>query len=142
MAAVGGWMTIAACSSGGGGKLHDDGSAALDVELPDIVFGEFPPNCPPGAGNDKGVGAPCSHNGGECGGALICTCDAIGGFMGPPNTPCFCSLASISMDCPSIASTMPDFCGQNATCCSYKNMAALCVPNTCLDMMSCPVFTN
>lgn len=128
------WLTVTACSSGGGGKLQDGGSQ--DILVLDFAFGELPPGCPPGVANDKGVGSPCTEKGNQCGGGLVCTCDAIFSVKGPPGTPCFCSLPSL-MPCTNIPAS---FCGQNASCCDYLGMASLCVPNVCLIGSVCPSF--
>ena len=135
----GAWLTVAACSSGGGAKLKD--AATQDVFTIDFRFDDLPPGCPPLAANDKGVGARCSAGGNECrsvGAGLICTCDVTLGLTPPPGTPCFCSTAFLA-DC---AAVPAGTCGQNATCCSYMQMASLCVPNICLEQAMCPVFTN
>jgi hypothetical protein len=33
-----------------------------------------------------------------------------------------------------------NYCGQGATCCGYMDQGSLCVPNACLDSMTCPAF--
>ena len=130
------WLAVAACSSGGGGKLSD---AAVDGFTIDYMFGELPQGCPPTAPNDKGIGAPCTKTGvNECGGGLICTCQTTLGITPPPDTPCFCSQLFLR-DC-SDPMVPPDTCGQNARCCSYMGQASLCVPNICLPEMMCPAF--
>ena len=123
---------LTACSAGGGGKLQD---AAADFTI-DYRFSDLPPGCPPAVANDKGVGAPCTRGGGQCKGSQICTCDTTLGVTPPPGTPCFCTIA-ILQSCTSVPSGT---CGQQATCCSYMQQAAICVPDVCLQSAMCPVF--
>jgi hypothetical protein len=127
-------LGAAACSAGGGKKI-DSGTA--DVVL-DFLFGDLPPGCPPGAGNDKNVGGFCTRQGGQCG-SMYCTCDDLVGVQPPVDTPCFCTLVRFAT-CENLATSEPGFCGQNATCCGYMNQGSLCVPNACLAEMMCPVF--
>lgn len=129
------WLTVTACSSGGGGKLQDAG-VPMDVLVLDFGFGELPAGCPPGVANDKGVGSPCTEKGGQCTGGRVCTCDTIFSVKGPPDTPCFCSLASLTPR----TSLPAGFCGTNASACDYQGMASLCVPNVCLTSSMCPTF--
>jgi hypothetical protein len=129
------WVAVAACSSGGGGKLMQDGGS-MDTVVLDFGFGELPAGCPPGVANDKGVGASCTENGAQCGAGLACTCDTIFSLKGPPGTPCFCSIAFLQPCSGAPAGT----CGQNASCCSYMGIASLCVPNVCLVSAMCPLF--
>jgi len=115
--------------------------ASIDFSI-DYVFGDLPPGCPPGAGNDKGVGATCTTGGHQCPSSQICTCDMTLGVTPPQGTPCFCTIPIFSADsskqpCDTIA---PGFCGQNATCCAYMSVAAICVPTACLEGSTCPVF--
>jgi hypothetical protein len=142
------WAVTAACSSGGGGSLHDasisDGDGAvLDLLSFDFSFGDLPPDCPPGVANDKGIGAVCTMGGHECPSSnsdsnpLICTCDTTAGVVPPPGTPCFCTVP-IFFPCDDSTHVPSDVCGQNATCCSYQEMVSICVPDTCLDAMMCP----
>lgn len=127
-----GVVAVSACSAGGGGKLRD---AAMDFTI-DYRFGDLPPGCPPGVSNDKGIGAACTRGGGQCTSNKICTCDTTLGVTPPPGTPCFCTIAILQ----SCASLPAGTCGQNASCCSYRDQAAICVPDACLDSATCPVF--
>lgn len=127
-----GMIVLSTCSAGGGGRLQD---AAADFVI-DYRFSDLPPGCPPNASNDKGIGGSCTRGGGQCSGNKICTCDTTLGVTPPPGTPCFCTIAILQ----SCASLPAGTCGQNATCCSYQNQAAICVPDVCLDSAACPVF--
>jgi hypothetical protein len=131
-------VLASACSAGGGG--------AVDGGLPDGVFEvslDLPPGCPPAAGNDKGVGTPCTRGGKQCKGALLCTCDPqLGALL--VGVPCFCTLAQFAQ----LGSTNPcgppltaGYCGTNATCCNYVNTAAYCVPSICLPGNMCLDFS-
>lgn len=127
------------CSSGGGGALQD---ASADFAI-DYQFGDLPPGCPPTTGNDKGIGKVCSKGGHQCSGTQICTCDTNFGVTPPVNSPCFCTawfLNQAGAQSPTCDSVPAGSCGQGATCCGYMNVAAICVPNICLDAMTCPVF--
>ena len=134
-----GLLTGFGCSSGGGGRLQD---AAADFAI-DYRFGDLPPGCPPAAANDKGVGKSCSKGGHQCSGTQICTCDTTFGVTPPANTPCFCTswflnqAGSQGQACDAVPAGA---CGQSATCCGYMNVAAICVPEACLEASACPVF--
>ncbi len=134
--ALSGWMVVTACSSGKGGKLVD--SAVQDGVTFDFRFPDWPAGCPPAAGNDKNVGAPCAKGGGQsqCGSGLICACEGFAGIVPPENTPCLCTIPILGMECSMIPA---GYCGQGASCCSYPQLGSICVPNTCLEMMMCPV---
>ena len=127
-------VLLTACSAGGGGKLQD--AAAVDGFTIDYRFGDLPPGCPPATANDKGIGAPCTRGGGQCPSSLNCTCDNFAGVTPPEGTPCFCTIP-ILQRCESIPAGT---CGQKATCCSYMQQFAICVPDICLESAMCPVF--
>jgi len=123
-----------ACSGG----ASDGGDAAPhDYVIPDVTVGDVPEACAHGQGNEKGVGAPCSMGGGECRryGSLICACEPLLGYM-LPGAPCICTIPILGQTCQQIPS---DYCGSNATCCSYENVGSACFPNACLDMAMCPM---
>ncbi|HEY8923955.1 MAG TPA: hypothetical protein VIU64_06205 [Polyangia bacterium] len=127
-------LGAAACSVGAG----DGGDAAAhDYVIPDVTLGDVPEACAHGQGNEKGVGAPCSMGGGECRryGSLICACEPLLGYM-LPGAPCICTIPIFGQTCQQIPS---DYCGSNATCCSYQNVGSACFPNACLDMAMCPM---
>jgi hypothetical protein len=79
------------------------------------------PGCPPAQGNTKGVGRPCTKNGGQCrgSGAPFCTVD-----VSSTTTLAFCTKICFSSD----------QCGPNATCASNPRSPGMkgCVPNACL----------
>ncbi|MBC8133443.1 MAG: hypothetical protein H7X95_10725, partial [Deltaproteobacteria bacterium] len=105
----------------------------------DYRFGDLPPNCPSGVGNDKRIGAACTNGGEECGPGMLCACQAYNGITPPVDTPCFCT---VLIPGPCTGGTNPPpagFCGQGATCCSYMQLASICVPDVCLFSMMCPV---
>jgi hypothetical protein len=132
---IGGCCLAGGCSAGGGG--------AVDGGLRDAVFEvslNLPDGCPPVDGNDKGVGTPCTMNGGQCPTGLACTCDRTLGVQ-LTGVPCFCTLlqlAQANSTNPCVDSVQGDFCGSNATCCSYMTAAAYCVPSICLPGDMCP----
>lgn len=123
-------LLSAACSSGSGGN----NDASHDYLTFDYVFGDLPPGCPPAAANDKGVGAACTKGGGECKNNLVCACETTLGIVPPEGTPCICTLL-IPQSCANIPA---DYCGQDAICCGYMDIAAICVPTVCLDTAMCP----
>ena len=129
-------VSASACS--GGGSHSGDGStdAIFDLGL------EWPANCPPEAGNDKGIGIACTRGGGQCKNGLLCTCDpAFGALLA--GVPCFCTLAQIAQNGskdPCADSVPTNYCGSTATCCDVINEAAYCVPNVCLIGGACLVF--
>jgi hypothetical protein len=134
---LGAWAAVAACSSGGGKRPATDGAVQDGFAL-DFRFGDVPAGCPPGVGNDKGVGASCSKTGSaDCSGGLICACRTFLGFVPPPDTPCFCTVPILGRACDDPA-VPAGICGQNATCCSYMQLGSICVPNVCLGSAMCP----
>jgi hypothetical protein len=128
-----------ACSAGGGGMVPD----AHPVDAYEVSL-DLPVGCPPEAGNEKGVGKPCTPGGNECpnNGTLQCTCDPFFGIK-LVGVPCFCTLVSLSSNsspdagdpCAALA---PNFCGTNAGCCSYMTVGSYCAPNICLPGGVCP----
>lgn len=135
--ALGAWMVVAACSSGGGGKLKD--AAVGDGITFDWRFGDLPPGCPPAAPNEKNVGKACSKGGNECPQGLICACEEYAGVTPPADTPCVCTIPILGKACddPMIPA---GYCGTGATCCGYNALISLCVPDACLPAMMCPTF--
>ena len=99
-------------------QIHDGGADALLLSLP--------LGCPPDAGNEIGIGKPCSRGGNECASGLLCTCGNFGVTL-PANMPCLCTNATASAQCP----TNPN-CGSNATCCAILGVVSGCIPNVCL----------
>jgi hypothetical protein len=100
------------------------GSAELSMEpaAPEQASALTLEGCPPAAGNDRGVGAPCTNAGGQCRGtgAPFCTLDV------QPAAPfAFCTKICWSND----------QCGLDATCASNPSNPAMkgCVPNACLQ---------
>lgn len=105
----------------------------ITVNLPDV-----PPGCPPSAGNENGIGAPCTANGGECGGSLTCSCDDRFNYPMPAGMPCFCTNLVFANTCSS--------CGSNASCCvcdltltTTPITVSACFPSVCLGNGQCPV---
>jgi hypothetical protein len=134
------WVLGAVCAASAcsGGSSHSDGStdSIIDLGL------EWPENCPPEAGNDKGIGLPCTAGGGQCKNGTRCTCDpALGSVLA--GVPCFCTLAQFAQNGskdPCMDSVPANFCGSNATCCDVLTSAAYCVPNVCLIGGACLEF--
>ena len=130
--------TTAACSSSGGKRPLD--AAVQDGVTIDYSFGDLPPGCPPGVGNDRHVGDVCTKGGGTpCAQGLICACDSFNGIIPPADTPCFCTIPILGRVC-SDPSIPTGYCGQGATCCSYMTLGSICVPDACLQGQQCPVF--
>ncbi|MEO5767024.1 MAG: hypothetical protein ABIS92_01610 [Polyangia bacterium] len=136
-AALGTGVVVSACSSSGG-RIPADADTQDSFSI-DYQFGDLPPGCPPAAGNDKRVGTPCSRTASktQCGGGLICACQDFNGFVPPDDTPCFCTIPILGKVCGDVP---PGYCGQAASCCSYMNVGSICVPDSCLPEMQCPVF--
>lgn len=132
-------MLAAGCSSSGGKRPVGDGGV-LDGFAIDYRFGDLPQGCPPATGNNKHVGDDCS-NGKACVQGLICACETFNGFIPPEDTPCFCTIPIVGRTC-SDPTVPADTCGQGATCCSYLNLGSICVPDVCLETMTCPTFTQ
>ena len=115
------WFAASCQLSGTGpanAQAHDGGADGVALSLP--------AGCPPDAGNEIGIGKPCSKGGNECGSGLLCTCGDFGVPL-PANMPCFCTNATASAKCP----PNPN-CGSNATCCTIFGVVSGCIPNICL----------
>lgn len=121
---------MTACAAGGGGTTD----AGHDYLTFDVSFGDLPPGCPPAAANDKGIGKPCTVGGSECKNGLLCACEPHLGIQPPDGTPCVCTQL-IQSGCDAVPI---DYCGQDATCCSYMNTLSICVPLACLQDATCP----
>ena len=131
-------LVLAALATTGCGS--DGGNADAgphDYVIPDLTLGDVPEACAHGTANEKGVGAPCTMGGGECKrfGTSVCACDPLLGYM-LQGAPCICTIPIFGMTCDQIPS---DYCGSNATCCSYPMLGSACFPNACLDMAMCPM---
>lgn len=126
---------IAACliglGCGQGGSTNSARDAAPDtvasLNLPDL-----PPGCPPGVGNENGIGSPCTRTGGECTGTLQCSCKDWFGYAMPAEMPCFCTSVSFGSTCTA--------CGSKASCCTYDVplqtttiTVSACFPSVCLS---------
>jgi hypothetical protein len=127
----------AACSAGGGGMVPD----AHPVDAYEVSL-DLPAGCPPEAGNEKGVGKPCTVGGNECpnNGTLQCTCDTFLGIK-LVGVPCFCTLVTVNSnpDAGDLCAALPtNYCGTNAGCCSYLSIGTYCAPNICLPEGVCP----
>ena len=124
-------LLTAACQqnqSGAGPADGQDGSA-------DAMLLSLPAGCPPDAGNELGIGKPCSKTGNECANNnLRCTCGDFGIAL-PVNMPCFCTNATPAAACPANPN-----CGSNAICCSIAGVIIGCLPDVCLVGNQCPVF--
>jgi hypothetical protein len=130
-----GAAALALAASCSGGSSNSDGGPH-DWVVVDVTFGEVPPECEFGGGNEKGVGAHCTEGGGQCKpyGNSICTCDPLGNTRLPDGSPCICITPILGMTCDQIPA---DYCGRAAGCCSYMGNAG-CFPAACLDMGMCP----
>ncbi len=125
-------IVVASCQqnptrSGAGDAQVADGSVDAVVLL-------LPAGCPPDAGNELGIGKPCTYGGNQCPSPLLCTCGNFG-FTLPVNMPCFCTNAQPGPTCPANV-----VCGSNATCCSIAGLLYGCVPDVCLTGNQCPQF--
>jgi len=109
------------------------GPQSLDAGA-DLVVLSLPAGCPPDAGNELGIGKPCTRTGSECASGMSCTCADFGITL-PANMPCFCTNLKPGAAC--LASTN---CGSNAICCAIQGLMTGCVPNACLTDSKCPVF--
>src|SRR6185312_560787 len=137
--ALSGALATAGCFSNNGHKPD----ASVDGITYDLSL-DLPPGCPPGQANDKGVGAPCTRNGHECGSSLLCTCDTNLGLTWN-GLPCMCTKAGLNsqVNNPDPCSTVPaNLCGTDATCCNYGSQAYYCSPNICLPGGQCLVFVT
>jgi hypothetical protein len=118
-------------SPGGNRDGGRDGQGSLT--LPDL-----PPGCPPKAGNENGIGTPCTKTGSECTGTLQCSCKDWFGYAMPAEMPCFCTGVTFGPACASS-------CGSNATCCTYDVpvqtttvTVSACFPSVCAPGNKCP----
>lgn len=103
---------------------------------------DLPAGCPPEAGNEKGVGKPCTVGGNECpnNGTLQCTCDPFLGIK-LVGVPCFCTLVSVNSnpDAGDLCAALgPNHCGTNAGCCAVSTIGTYCAPSICLPGGMCP----
>ena len=132
-------LAVIGCSAGGGGVIPDAHPFdAYEVSL------DLPPGCPPAAGNDKGVGKPCTPGGNECPNSdtFRCTCDEFLSLK-LVGVPCFCTLLSLNStgnpDAGDLcAAKDPNFCGSNAGCCNVSTIGTYCAPAICLAGGMCP----
>ncbi|HVZ89356.1 MAG TPA: hypothetical protein VHG72_20495 [Polyangia bacterium] len=134
--------TLGACSSGHGSP--PDG-ASRDGTTYDLSL-DLPPGCPPTQANEKGVGAPCTRNGHQCTGGLLCACDTNLDNTGLTlnGVPCVCTIAGLNSNPKSsdpCASAGANVCGTDATCCNYLSTAYYCSPNVCLPGGACINFS-
>lgn len=125
------------CSAGGGGQVPD----AHPVDAYEVSL-DLPAGCPPEAGNEKGVGKPCTRGGNECpnNGTLQCTCDPFLTIQ-LVGVPCFCTLVHLNNDPDAgdpCAALDPNFCGTNAGCCNVSTIGTYCAPEICLAGGMCP----
>jgi hypothetical protein len=124
------------CSDDSPHPIDASRDSQVVLTLPDV-----PPGCPPDAGNENGIGAPCTATGSECPGSLQCSCKSWFGYTMPASMPCFCTTVVFSNTCSS--------CGSNASCCTYDIpvtpttpvTVSACFPSVCLSDNECPVVT-
>lgn len=129
-----------ACGSSSTTSNHD-ASPASDA-LSNFHLPEVPVGCPPAAGNENGIGTPCTKTGAECTGSLKCSCQDWYGYAMPASMPCFCTSVTFGNTCtPS--------CGSNATCCPYNVPVggstiaiSACFPAVCAPNNECPSITQ
>ena len=128
------------CSSNNAYK--PDGGPKVDALTYDLSL-DLPPGCPPGQGNDKGIGKTCTRGGHECASPLICACDTVSGLT-LNGLPCFCTIAMLNTQPSNVpCSTVPsNVCGSEATCCNFMKTAYYCSPNVCLPGGQCIDFTG
>jgi hypothetical protein len=125
------------CNSNSSSPSPRDASASdaqTSYSLPDL-----PPGCPPAAGNEIGIGKPCTKTGTECTSSnLNCSCQDWFGQPMPATMPCFCTNVTFGSACASS-------CGSNASCCTYAVTAGLtvsaCFPAVCAPNGQCPSIT-
>lgn len=143
--AIGLFLTLAVaaaagCSSNNGHRpdANADG-LTYDLSL------DLPPGCPPAQANEKGIGSPCTRNGHECTGGLLCACDTNldGTGLTLNGVPCICTVAGINThpnNASACSTQASGICGSDATCCDYQNVAYFCSPNVCLPGGQCLTF--
>jgi len=132
-------MLAFACGQGGGltgGKDAGPDGPTSDTQG-SISLPEVPPGCPPAAGNETGIGNPCTATGTECTGTLQCSCKNWFGYTMPASMPCFCTNVSFGSTCSN--------CGSNAPCCTYtipisgaNITVSACFPAVCAPGNVCP----
>jgi hypothetical protein len=125
------------CSAGGGGTIPD----AHPIDAYEVSL-DLPAGCPPGVGNDKGVGKTCTRGGNECPntGTFRCTCDPFLSIQ-LTGVPCICTILTVATtaDAGDLCAAQPaDLCGTGAGCCAYMSVGTYCVPNVCLPGGACP----
>jgi hypothetical protein len=125
-------VLIASCQQTRGPNGSTDAQTG-DGGIDGVVL-NLPVGCPPDAGNELGIGKPCTNGGNQCAAPLLCTCGNFGVAL-PANMPCFCTNAKTGPSCPANTN-----CGSNATCCSIGGLVFGCLPNVCLAGNQCPVF--
>jgi hypothetical protein len=130
---------LAACHSGKQ-VVPRDAATVYDVAV------ELPEGCPPAEANEKGIGAPCTEGGGECGkiaSGLRCTCDQFATIK-LTGVPCVCTIAGLNTD-PANTTNACDkvpagTCGSAAKCCPYMTLGYFCIPDICLPYGECLEF--
>ena len=131
-----------ACGQGSGSSGNRDASrdTSADTQV-NISLPEVPPGCPPAAGNENGIGKPCTATGTECTGTLQCSCKNWFGYTMPASMPCFCTNVSFGGSCSN--------CGSNAPCCTYtipltgaSVKVSACFPSVCAPNGQCPSITQ
>jgi hypothetical protein len=128
-------LIVLGCGQGSGsnGGRDASGDTLANITLPDV-----PPGCPPDAGNENGIGNPCTATGTECTGSLQCSCKSWFGYTMPASMPCFCTNVAFASTCSS--------CGSNASCCMYDVpltptstvTVSACFPSVCAPNGQCP----
>ncbi len=120
-------------SSPSGGK---DATPTADTQGT-LSMPEIPPGCPPGVGNENGIGKPCTATGTECTGTLQCSCKSWFNYPMPASMPCFCTNVSFGPTCSN--------CGSDAPCCTYtiplsggSLTVSACFPAVCAPDNTCP----
>jgi hypothetical protein len=125
------------CGLGSNSSSGKDAGMTADTQGT-FSLPEVPPGCPPDAGNENGIGAPCTRTGNECPGGLTCSCEDRLGYQMPAGMPCFCTNVSFGSTCSN--------CGTNAPCCTYtipltpttSVTVSACFPSVCAPNNQCP----
>lgn len=124
------------CGLGSNASSGKDAGTTADT-LGTFSLPEVPSGCPPDAGNENGIGAPCTRTGNECTGGLTCSCEDRLGYQMPAGMPCFCTNVSFGSSCSN--------CGTNAPCCTYtiplttgSITVSACFPSVCAPNGQCP----
>lgn len=129
-------LLTASCSSNNSPTTPRDASPS-DAQT-SYTMPEVPPGCPPAAGNEIGIGAPCTRTGNECTGGFNCSCQNWFTYPMPESMPCFCTEVAFGGACNSP-------CGSNATCCTYTISTitvSACFPAVCAPDGQCPSITQ